>query len=143
LLNHQKYEDWLELFSVHGKYWIPLKGAEQNESEVFNCLLSESRQLLKIRIARLYSKHNHSNKLKNHSHHLIQTPLILITNEVENRFQLETNFHYIESHGEQETFLAGHWIHDLIVDQGNLKILNKRVNFFNIKKLMPSIYLFP
>ena len=141
LLNQARYQDWLALFATDGRYWVPLGGDTQSESDTHNALAHEDRLLLTLRIERLLAGRAHSQQPASRSAHVLQLPQVDVCNDL--RAEVYTPFTYVESRGEQQIWLAGQWCHRLCREQGAWRIALKRVNLLNAGAAHPAIQLFP
>ena len=141
LLNQARYQDWLALFATDGRYWVPLGGDTQSESDTHNALAHEDRLLLTLRIERLLAGRAHSQQPASRSAHVLQLPQVDVCND--QRAEVYTPFTYVESRGEQQIWLAGQWCHRLCREQGAWRIALKRVNLLNAGAAHPAIQLFP
>ena len=141
LLNHALYREWLALFAHEGRYWVPLGGIDQNESDTHNALADEDRLLLSLRVERLLAGRAHSQQPASRSAHVLQLPQVDVCNDA--HAELYTPFTYVESRGEQQIWLAGQWCHRLCREQGAWRIALKRVNLLNAGAALPAIQLFP
>lgn len=142
-LNDGRYADWLSLFARNGRYWIPLQGARQDEHERHNALADEDRLLLGLRVDRLGHARAFSQQPRSRSQHVLQTPQVERVDQDPLQFTLYTPFIYVESRGHEQLMLAGHWLHRLVLEDGNLRIALKRVNLLNADAQLPMIQLFP
>lgn len=141
LLNHARYPEWLALFAPDGRYWVPLGGDTQSESDTHNALANEDRLLLSLRVERLLAGRAHSQQPASRSAHVLQTPQVDFCDG--QRAEVYTPFTYVESRGEQQTWLAGQWCHRLRRESGAWRIALKRVNLVNAGAAHSAIQLFP
>ena len=141
LLNHARYSEWLALFAPEGRYWVPLGGDTQSESDTHNALADEDRLLLSLRVERLLAGRAHSQQPASRSAHVLQLPQVDVCND--HHAEVYTPFTYVESRGEQQIWLAGQWCHRLCREQGAWRIALKRVNLLNAGAAHPAIQLFP
>jgi len=141
LLNQARYQDWLALFASDGRYWVPLGGDAQSESDTHNALADEDRLLLTLRVERLVAGRAHSQQPASRSAHVLQLPQVDVCND--HHAEVYTPFTYVESRGEQQIWLAGQWCHRLCREQGAWRIALKRVNLLNAGAAHPAIQLFP
>ena len=63
-------------------------------------------------------------------------------NPAENRYRTWTSFHYAETRGDEFTTYAGWARHQLRVEDGELKIVLKRVDLVNFDAPFGNIQLF-
>jgi len=141
LLNQARYQDWLALFATDGRYWVPLGGDAQSESDIHNALANEDRLLLTLRVERLLAGRAHSQQPASRSAHVLQLPQVDVCND--HHAEVYTPFTYVESRGEQQIWLAGQWCHRLCREQGAWRIALKRVNLLNAGATHSAIQLFP
>jgi 3-phenylpropionate/cinnamic acid dioxygenase small subunit len=141
LLNQARYQDWLALFATDGRYWVPLGGDAQSESDTHNALANEDRLLLTLRVERLLAGRAHSQQPASRSAHVLQLPQVDVCND--HHAEVYTPFTYVESRGEQQIWLAGQWCHRLCREQGAWRIALKRVNLLNAGATHSAIQLFP
>ena len=140
LLNQARYPDWLALFAQEGRYWVPLGGDAQSDSDTHNALADEDRLLLTLRVERLLAGRAHSQQPASRSAHVLQLPQVDVCND--HHAEVYTPFTYVESRGEQQIWLAGQWCHRLCREQGAWRIALKRVNLLNAGAAHPAIQLF-
>jgi 3-phenylpropionate/cinnamic acid dioxygenase small subunit len=141
LLNQARYQDWLALFASDGRYWVPLGGDAQSESDTHNALADEDRLLLTLRVERLAAGRAHSQQPASRSAHVLQLPQVDVCND--HHAEVYTPFTYVESRGEQQIWLVGQWCHRLCREQGAWRIALKRVNLLNAGATHSAIQLFP
>jgi 3-phenylpropionate/cinnamic acid dioxygenase small subunit len=141
LLNQARYQDWLALFATDGRYWVPLGGDAQSESDIHNALANEDRLLLTLRVERLLAGRAHSQQPASRSAHVLQLPQVDVCND--HHAEVYTPFTYVESRGEQQIWLVGQWCHRLCREQGAWRIALKRVNLLNAGATHSAIQLFP
>ena len=141
LLNQARYQDWLALFATDGRYWVPLGGDAQSESDIHNALANEDRLLLTLRVERLLAGRAHSQQPASRSAHVLQLPQVDVCND--HHAEVYTPFTYVESRGEQLIWLVGQWCHRLCREQGAWRIALKRVNLLNAGATHSAIQLFP
>jgi 3-phenylpropionate/cinnamic acid dioxygenase small subunit len=141
LLDDERYDEWLDLFAKDGRYWVPLEGARQQETQKRNSIADEDRMLLSLRIERLRAGLAHSQQPRSAMQHVLQQPALL--KHEDGRATLRTPFAYAESRGDEVITLHGHYIHQLVCVQDRLRISLKRVNLVNASSRLPMIQLFP
>ncbi len=138
LLDEKRFDEWYELFTDDGYYWVPLSPG-QTDPLAHNSLAYEDKLLLKLRIERLKLPTAYSQKPQSRCLHVLQAP------EVENAgtgYLARTPFIYTETRGdESQRYAATAW-HNLAVVGGALRIRLKRVDILNADSALPSIQLF-
>ncbi|WP_114971492.1 aromatic-ring-hydroxylating dioxygenase subunit beta [Rhodoferax ferrireducens] len=143
LLNAGRHDEWLALFAPDGHYWVPLQGAQQVDAQHHNSIAYEDRLLLSLRIERLKNPRAFSQQPVSRSQHVLQLPQVDLVDHGGNVYELYTPFFYAEARGEQQTLLTGAWRHQLRLEQGQLRIVLKRVDLLNAQAAHVAIQLFP
>jgi 3-phenylpropionate/cinnamic acid dioxygenase small subunit len=141
LLDEQRYDEWLDLFTEDGFYWMPLERG-QTDPRLTCSLMYEDKLLLRIRVERLKSARTYSQRPKSHAHHLLQTPQIDRRDPAENLYVIWTAMHYLETRRDEQTLYAAWATHHLTMVEGALKIRLKRVDLVNCDAAFGNIQLF-
>jgi 3-phenylpropionate/cinnamic acid dioxygenase small subunit len=143
LLDTRRFDDWLGLFADDGRYWVPLLGAEQQDTTGHNSIALEDRLLLSLRIERLKDPRAHSQHPPSHCQHILQAPQ-QCGPAVDGVLQVRTPFLYLESRGAHEIMLSGSCLHTLIESETETgwRIREKRVDLLNPTRALPAIQLF-
>lgn len=141
LLDELRYEEWLGLYAEDAHYWMPAEW-RQTDPRLQASLMYEDMLLLRIRVERLSGARTFSQKPKSRAQHLLQAPQVDELNPTENRYRTYTPFHYAETRGDEFNIYAGWARHELRVEEGNLKIVLKRVDLVNFDAPFGNIQLF-
>jgi 3-phenylpropionate/cinnamic acid dioxygenase small subunit len=141
LLDEQRFEEWLDLFTEDGRYWMPLEWG-QTDPRLTASLMYEDKMLLQIRVERLKGNRTFSQKPKSRCHHVLQTPQVDARDEAENLYSTWTSMHYVESRFDEQNFYAAWAKHQLTVEGGRIRIKLKRVDLINCEAAFGNIQLF-
>jgi 3-phenylpropionate/cinnamic acid dioxygenase small subunit len=141
LLDQQRFDDWIDLFTEDSHYWMPLERG-QTDPRLVASLMYEDKLLLRIRVDRLKSNRTYSQKPRSYCHHLLQVPHIEQRDQRDNRYVTWTPLHYVETRGDEQMLLAAWATHHLAVIEGAIKIKLKRVDLVNCDAAFGSIQLF-
>lgn len=141
LLDEQRFEDWLELFTDDAYYWMPL-ARDQRDPILHTSLMYEDKLLLRVRIERLHGQRTFSQQPRSHGHHLLQAPSIESSDPATGEHVLRTAFHYTETRLDEQTLFAGWATHHLVECDGALRIRLKRVDLVNCDAAFGNIQLF-
>ena len=141
LLDELRFDEWLELFTEDGRYWMPLEYG-QTDPILHNSLFYDDKLLLKIRIERLKGAKTYSQKPKTRCHHVLQTPSVDSMDHDANRYLTYTPFHYLETRVDEQTLFAGWSRHHLLMVDGALKMQLKRVDLVNCDSAFGNIQMF-
>ena len=137
----RRFEEWIDLFSEDGRYWMPLEWG-QTDRVLHASLMDEDTLLLRIRVERLKGNRTFSQKPKSRCHHVLQTPVIDSRDDAAGACHLYTPFHYLETRLDEQTLFAGWAKHHLVMVDGRLRIKLKRVDLVNSDAAFGNIQLF-
>jgi 3-phenylpropionate/cinnamic acid dioxygenase small subunit len=138
LLDEKRWDEWYELFTEDGVYWVPLT-RDQPDGEFHTSLAYEDKLLLRLRIERL-RRRPPSQHPQSWSQHVLQMPEIETAEG--DTWVTRTAFHYAEARGDAMQVYTGVVLHHLVRRDGALRIRLKRVNLLNCDAALPSIQLF-
>lgn len=145
MLDEQRFDDWLALFTEDGHYWMPLSHG-QTDPLLEGSLMYEDKLLLRVRIERLAGQRTFSQQPKSRSHHLLQQPGIESGHPwhqpEKGQYAVRTAFHYVESRLDQQSLYAGWATLELLAVDGALRIQQKRIDLLNCDAALRSIQLF-
>ena len=130
MLDEERYEDWLDLFTEDGRYWMPLE-PNQTEEKLVTSLLYEDLILLTTRVRRLRGRLTYSQQPRSRGVHVLQSPIVDSMDEPNNTYTVHTPFQFVESRRDEKEFYTG-WMDHTLIEEGNkLKIRLKRVELVN------------
>ena len=138
LLDEKRFDEWYELFTDDGYYWVPLSPG-QTDPLAHNSLAYEDKLLLKLRIERLKLPTAYSQKPQSRCLHVLQAPEVEKTGA---GYLARTPFIYTETRGEESQRYAATAWHTLVTVEGELRMRLKRVDILNADCALPSIQLF-
>ena len=141
MLDEQRFEDWLNLFTEDARYWMPLAPG-QTDPLLHTSLLYEDKLLLRVRVERLAGARTFSQQPRSRSHHLLQQPSIERVDRDTGSCTLRTAFHYVETRLDTQNLFAGWATHELVTEDGALRIKLKRVDLVNCDAAFGNINLF-
>ena len=142
LIDEKRFDEWYELFTDDGCYWMPLTRG-QPDGDNHTSLLYEDKLLLRVRIERLKNPRSFSQHQPSFCQHVLQQPAVESADPGRNSWVLRTPFLYVESQLDTQLVLAGvSRLHLTWVD-GRLRIRLKKVELVNCDAALPSIQLFP
>ncbi|GLQ37293.1 aromatic 1,2-dioxygenase subunit beta [Rhizobium albus] len=141
MLDDGRFDEWLDLWTPDGIYWMPLEYNQQDENLVTS-LLHEDFFMIKLRVERFKGERTFSQKPKTRCHHVIQRPFVDRLDVDAGEFVTRTAFHYVETRLDDQTLLAANARHDLVLVDGKLKIKRKRVDLLNSDAAFGNIQMF-
>jgi 3-phenylpropionate/cinnamic acid dioxygenase small subunit len=142
LIDEQRFEEWLALFTDDGRYWMPLEQG-QTDRRLTASLMDDDLFLLRIRVERLHGNRTYSQKPRSRCHHVLQQPQVDLSDPAANRYVTWTPMHYIETRQDRQDLYAAWATHHFVVIEGKLRIQLKRVDMVNPDAAFGSIQLFP
>jgi 3-phenylpropionate/cinnamic acid dioxygenase small subunit len=141
MLDEQRFDAWLDLYTDDGHYWMPLAPGQQ-DARLHASLLYEDKLLLRVRVERLAGARTYSQQPRSRSHHLLQQPSIERADRDAGTYTLRTAFHYVETRLDAQTLYAGWATHELVTQDAALRIRLKRVDLVNCDAAFGNINLF-
>ena len=141
ILDELRFNDWLELFTDDGIYWMPAEWG-QTDTKLVGSLMYEDKLLLSVRVERLKGLRTFSQRPKSRCHHVLQVPIVDARDDAAGEYQLYTPFHYVETRVDEQTLYAGWARHTLVLVDGRLRIKLKRVDLVNCDSAFGNIQLF-
>lgn len=141
LLDERRFEEWYELFTEDGAYWIPLEH-DQPEGSHHASLIYDDRLLMQVRIGRMKSPRAFSLRPAVRCHHLLARPQVERRDDAAGRYLVRTDFHYTEAQGDRVLQYAATAWHHLSHEDGQLRMKLKRVNLVNCDAAHPPVQLY-
>ena len=133
MLDELRFEDWLDLYTEDGHYWMPLAHG-QTDAKLHASLMYEDKLLLRVRVERLAGQRTFSQQpraaaticcRRRPSSTAIPNP------RRPKAYVVRTAFHYVETRQDAQTLYAGWATHHLVEQDGALRIRLKRVDLVN------------
>lgn len=142
MLDFGHYDEWLKLWCEDGMYWMPLD-YKQADPIHETSLMWEDQFMLRLRVERLNGARTFSQKPKSRCHHVIQRPYVDEIDNENGKYVVTTQMHYVETRLDEQFLLALTARHDLVRQDGSLKIKQKRVDILNCDAAFGNIQLLP
>ena len=141
MLDEQRHEAWLDLFTPDGRYWMPLEPG-QTDARLHCSLMYEDLMLLRVRVERLHGQRTFSQQPPSRCHHLLQRPRVVSRDDAGGVYTCRSAFHYVETRGDEQVLYAGWATHTLVLEDGKLRMRLKRVDLVNSDAAFGNIQLF-
>ena len=142
MLDEGRYDDWLNLWTDDGIYWMPLDWKQKDEINETS-LMYEDQFMLRLRVERLTGARTFSQKPKSRCHHVIQRPYVDKIDTDAGAFLVTTQMHYVETRLDDQFLLALTAQHELVLKDDALKIARKRVDILNCDAAFGKIQMLP
>ncbi len=128
LLDTQRFEEWLELFTDDATYWVPLQQNQQDALET-SSLIHDDRTLLELRVKQLRHPRAHARLPLARTVHQVSNVLLL--KESPTDLVVASTLTLIEFRNEKQRLWAALVEHCLRRTPAGLKIAHKRVDLVN------------
>jgi len=128
LLDTQRYEEWLALFTDDATYWIPL---EQNQKDPFetSSILHDDRTLLELRVKQARHPRAHARLPLARTVH--QVGNIMVASQNDSEVRVNSTLQLIEFRNEKQRVYGALVEHHLRKANSSFKIAHKRVDLVN------------
>ena len=123
LLDAQRYEEWLALFTEDATYWVPLEHGQQDPRET-SSLIYDDRTLLEIRVKQLRHPRAHARAPLPRTVH--QVGNIIVRDLV-----VTSTLTVVEFRNEKQRLWAGVVEHRLVRNDDSFRIARKRIDLVN------------
>ena len=139
LLDEQRFEDWLDLFTPDGTYWVPAS-PDQPDPVDHVSLFYEDRSLMRMRILRLRHPQAHALAIPIRTSRIVGN--VMHAGADGDALIARSRFQLVEAQGERQRLFAGGYTHRLLRDAASFKIRQKRVDLVNCDALHEAIQIF-
>jgi 3-phenylpropionate/cinnamic acid dioxygenase small subunit len=128
LLDEGKFEDWLALFTENAWYWVP---SEPNQDSPLTTvsLMYDDRRLLETRVRRLVSPRIYSQEPRSRTSRIVAN--VTIKERRPGAVLVRSKFTMVEYRRGGQRLFAGTNFHELLRNEGALRIASKRVDLVN------------
>ena len=123
LLDTQRYEEWLALFTEDATYWVPLEQGQQDPRET-SSLIYDDRTLLELRVKQMRHPRAHARAPLPRTVHQVG-------NIVVNDLVVTSALTVVEFRNERQRLWAGLVEHQLKRNNDSFRIARKRIDLVN------------
>ncbi len=128
LLDSQRYEDWLELFTDDATYWVPLEHGQKDPYET-SSIIHDDRTLLGLRVKQLRHPRAHARVPLARTVH--QVANVLVEKESGDEIVVGSTLSVIEFRNEKQRLYGALVQHRLRRNKDSFRIAHKRVDLVN------------
>lgn len=140
LIDERRFQEWLDLWSEHGRYWVP-RFHDQTDPFEHISLFWEDRMLREVRVRRILNPRNWSQQPPTRTAHLIGNVSVEGL-DMAGHIIVRSSFQLTEWRLSQRQ-LAGSVFHKLAAtDEGGWQIVLKRVNLVNCDDVFSNLEVF-
>ena len=127
LLDTQRYEEWLELFTDDATYWVPL---EQNQKDPFemSSIIHDDRTLLDLRVKQARHPRAHARQPLARTVHQVGN---IMVEEGADEVKVSSTLQLVEFRNQKQRLYGALVEHRLRRVKGTFKIAHKRVDLVN------------
>jgi benzoate/toluate 1,2-dioxygenase beta subunit len=136
LLDTQRYEEWLELFTDDATYWVPL---EQGQQDPFgtSSIIHDDRTLLELRVKQARHPRAHARLPLARTVH--QVGNVLILEESAGTLRVSSTLQLVEWRNDRQRVWGALVEHELRRADGGFRIARKRVDLVNSEAELDGI----
>jgi len=140
LLDEQRWEEWLDLFTDDGMYWVPLVRG-QTDYRNHASLFCEDALLRRMRARRLVHERAFSQQPATRTTHLVGNVELEAAGEGA-EFVVHSSFHLLEARKWEQRMFGGTCRHTLVATAGDFRIRMKRVDLINCDAAHEALQVF-
>jgi 3-phenylpropionate/cinnamic acid dioxygenase small subunit len=128
LLDTQRYEEWLDLFTEDATYWVPLEQGQKDPFET-SSIIHDDRTLLGLRVKQLRHPRAHARTPLARTVH--QVGNVMVIAETKEEIQIGSTLTVVEFRNEKQRLYGALVEHRLRRNNGSFRIAHKRVDLVN------------
>jgi ethylbenzene dioxygenase subunit beta len=125
LLDTQRYEEWLALFTDDATYWVPLEKDQGDPLETCS-IIHDDRTLLELRVKQARHPRAHARQPLARTVH--QVGNVMVGEEAQNELKVNSTLQLIEFRNEKQRIYGALVEHRLRRLNGSFRIAHKRVD---------------
>jgi benzoate/toluate 1,2-dioxygenase beta subunit len=141
LLDDQKFEEWSELFIEDGEYWVPVS-PDQPDPVNHLSLMYETDLLRTVRVKRFSHPTAYSLQPLPRTAHLISNIMIDNKDNENHEYSIRSTFVMTHYRREVQDIYSGTYHHRLRIEDGQCKIVMKKVNLVNFDAALSNIMVY-
>ena len=127
LLDTQRYEEWLELFTDDATYWVPLEQNQKDPLET-SSIVHDDRTLLELRVKQARHPRAHARQPLARTVHQVGN---IMVEEGADEVKVSSTLQLVEFRNEKQRLYGALVEHRLRRVKGTFKIAHKRVDLVN------------
>lgn len=130
LLDDRLFEDWMELFTEDGLYWVPSQPGQADPYQTAS-LFFDDRDLMKTRIERLRHPRIHIQTPPSRTNHMVSNVIVEEADDAEGLYLVSSSLLMTECRLDIQRHFSGRQFHWLERTDGSFRIRRKRVDLIN------------
>ena len=128
LLDTQRYEEWLELFTEDATYWVPLEQGQKDPYET-SSIIHDDRTLLELRVKQMRHPRAHARQPLARTVH--QVGNVVRLGEANGELQIGSSLTVVEFRNEKQRLYGALVEHGLRPHGNTFRIARKRIDLVN------------
>lgn len=128
LLDQQRFEEWLDLYTKDATYWVPLEQGQHDPVEV-SSIIYDDRTLLELRVRQARHARAHARLPLARTVH--QVGNILVLEEATAGLKVASTLQVVEYRADRQRLWGAMVEHQLRRGEGGWKIARKRIDLVN------------
>lgn len=137
-LDEGRFEDWLDLFTADGWYWVPSQPDQENPRDTVS-LIYDDRRLLETRVRRLSRPGAHDRSPPSRTSRIIGNVTVEEADAPADSWLIGSRFQMVEHRRDRQRVFAGACRHRLERHDGHFRIRWKRVDLVNCDGMMEGL----
>jgi ethylbenzene dioxygenase subunit beta len=130
LLDERRFDEWRDLFTDDGRYWVPLKPGQANPSGECS-LFYDDKTIMATRFERLYHPNIHSQTPPHRTCHIVGNVQIEDIDAAQNEVMISSKMIMTDYRMHAQRLFSGNVLHQLRRVDSAYKIVLKRVDLIN------------
>ena len=132
VLDERRWEEWLDLFTDDGVYWMPAS-KDQDGGEGQPNIFYEDYHLMNMRIRRVEHPYAHSQAAGHRTSHVVSNVIIQNEDSDKGEVVVSSRFHVVEYRLDEQRYFGGKYTHTLMMTDSGYKIRLQRVDLVNVE----------
>jgi 3-phenylpropionate/cinnamic acid dioxygenase small subunit len=128
LLDTQRYEEWLQLFTDDATYWVPLQQNQKDPHEA-SSIIHDDRTLLELRVKQARHPRAHARLPLARTVHQVGNIQVLSENAAE--LKIASTLQLVEFRNDKQRLYGALVEHRLRREKGSFRIAHKRIDLVN------------
>ena len=128
LLDGKRWQDWIDLFTADGIYWMP-PGPEYQTWDGQPAIFAEDKNLMTVRMNRVLHPDAWSQRPLWETNHVVSN--VVIEKSSAKGVTVRSRFHMMELRRDDVRHFAGSYRHELVKTKGGYRIKLQRVDMTN------------
>jgi len=138
LLDHQRFEEWLSLFTDDATYWVPLEANQKDPFET-SSIIYDDRTLLELRVKQYRHPRAHARSPFARTCHQLGNVMILDADSGQAEMRIGSSLVLVEYRAERQRVFGASVEHRLRRTGSGLRIAAKRIDLVNSESELDGI----